>query len=244
MFPINWKQEFSESIMVSSISHGSTALISEREKLEFESLPEFVREPRSASKDSYVSKAAYVEDEEVLPKSAELEALWPGVNADFLHSTKKGPSFYLTLGFLGGAVVSLVGVWTFAFVSHMAVAPPQAKQIVVAHGKQGVCPTVAGGSATESATAPGGAVVTTRVSAAGDAEVIVPLASVYEVKSGDTLAGIAIANYKRATPRLLDAICKANGMRSANVLSLGQKLNLPDYRPQRQIATGAGSVQQ
>lgn len=220
-------------------------MISEREKLEFESLPEFVRETRPTSRDSYVSKAAYIEDdEEVLPKSAELEALWPGVNADFLHSTKKGPSFYLTLGFLGGAVVSLIGVWSFSFVSHMASAPPQAKQIVVAHGKQSAPAALGGNIASEAGTARGGAVVTTRVPAVGDAEIIVPIASTYEVQSGDTLAGIAIRNYKRATPRLMDAICKANGLRSANVLSLGQKLTLPDYRPQRQIATGAGSVQQ
>jgi hypothetical protein len=52
---------------------------------------------------------------------------------------------------------------------------------------------------------------------------------------------------------LLDSICRANNMRNANVLSLGQKLNLPEYKsvasqtqvPQtQQVAdTGASRVQ-
>jgi nucleoid-associated protein YgaU len=74
--------------------------------------------------------------------------------------------------------------------------------------------------------------------------VVVPLFASYTVKNGDTLASIALQAYKRATPRLLDEICKANGMRNANVLQLGQSLNLPAYHPQaRQIASGAASIQ-
>jgi nucleoid-associated protein YgaU len=68
---------------------------------------------------------------------------------------------------------------------------------------------------------------------------------------GDTLAGIALKNYKKVSPRLLDQICRANNMRNANVLSLGQKLTLPEYKAQTtqatqatQVAdTGAGRVQ-
>jgi LysM repeat protein len=212
-------------------------LISEREKLEFESLPEFVREPRTSTRDSYSPRVAPQQQPEesdvALPKSAELEALWPGVNHDFLHAPRKGASFYLTIGFLAGAVVSLVAVYGISAFTHVTAKDPAKKEIVVAHGAQ----STAGGAQTS-----GGAVVTTVVPN-GEPEIIVPLASTYEVGNGDTLAAIALKNYKRATPRLLDEICRANGMRNANVLSLGQKLALPEYRPQR-IATGGNSVQQ
>jgi LysM repeat protein len=250
---------------VFDISDGSKTLISEREKLEFESLPEFVREPKTSSrdksffsreksspreykvssKDSYVSKAAYVEeDEPLLHKSAELEALWPGVQSDFLHSgNKRGPSFYLTLGFMGGAFVSLIGVWILSVAMHAA-AVGGPKQIVVANGKGAL--SVRGNISSERGTS-GAMVVKTVGPTNGEPESISPATASYEVASGDTLAGIAIKNYHRATPRLLDEICKANGMVNANVLRLGQKLALPEYHPQaqvRQIATGAGSVQQ
>lgn len=208
-------------------------MITEREKLEFESLPEFVREPRP-SREPYASKpvAAVADDCEPaapLPKSAELEALWPGVSQEFLHhAPKKGPSFYLTIGFMAGAVVSLLAAWGISCVSHLAAAPQSGKEIVVAAaGKQ----------------APN-AVPTTGVPA-DDAATILPVSPTYEVAAGDTLAGIALKNYHRVTPRLLDEICKANNMRNANVLSLGQKLVLPEYHPQsRQIATGASQAQQ
>lgn len=219
-------------------------MISEREKLEFESLPEFVREPRASSRDAYSPKApapkatpvapAMVEESDaVLPKSAELEALWPGVNHDILqYAPRKGASFYLTIGFMAGAVVSLVVVWGISAVQHIATAgTPSKKEIVVAQGAK----------ASQGST---GAVVTTVMPQGGDPEVIIPLNPTYEVGNGDTLAAIALKNYKRATPRLLDEICRVNGMRNANVLSLGQKLALPEYRPQRQIATGGSSVQQ
>jgi LysM repeat protein len=70
------------------------------------------------------------------------------------------------------------------------------------------------------------------------ADVIMPTTPTYEVKTGDTLAGIALIAYKRASPRLLDEICRANNMRNANVLSLGQKLVLPEYRPQQVASMG------
>lgn len=217
-------------------------MISEREKLEFESLPEFVREPRTSSRDAYSPRAAAqpVEEQDPipakssLPKSAELEALWPGVSSDFLHSPRKGASFYLTIGFMAGAVVSLVGVWGVSCFTHVTANGGVKKEIVVARGQQA---TPAAGAASS--------VVTSYVPGGTDPEVIIPLNPTYEVGNGDTLAAIALKNYKRATPRLLDEICRANGMRNANVLSLGQKLALPEYRPQtRQIATGASTVPQ
>ena len=233
-------------------------MISEREKLEFESLPEFVREPRQSAREAYNTKPAReiptakpvvvpqnvqanVQADErepaALPKTAELEALWPGVSHEiFQHGPKKGPSFYLTLGFMAGAVVSLVGIWGFAAVSHMASSGSNAKEIVVQAGQHG---TAKGGGGE------GSAVVTQLASKNVEPETVVPLSTSYDVGTGDTLAGIALKNYRRATPRLLDEICRANNMKNANVLSLGQKLLLPEYHPQaRQIATGASTVQQ
>lgn len=223
-------------------TNGSAVLI--EEKLDFDSVPEYVREPRS-SRDSYVSKSCYVEDD-LAPqaKSAEIETLWPGVSADFLHgnSHKKQPSFYWTTGFVSGIVATVLcigGVFGAVqlFAKHN---DPKAPQIVVANGASGF--NQARGALT---TVKGAALVTTRVATMpGDPELIVPLFSTYTVRTGDTLASIALQAYKRATPRLLDAICKANNMRNANVLSLGQTLALPQYRPPaRQIASGAASIQ-
>jgi LysM repeat protein len=226
-------------------------LISEREKLEFESLPEFVREPRQSAREAYTTKpsreiptakplvAPPIEEGELaaLPKTAELEALWPGVSHEiFQHGPKKGPSFYLTLGFMAGAVVSLVGIWGFAAVSHMASSGSNSKEIVVQSGQNGSAKGIGG---------EGGAVVTQLASRNVEPETVVPLSTTCDVGSGDTLAGIALKNYRRATPRLLDEICRANNMKNANVLNLGQKLLLPEYHPQaRQIATGGSTVQQ
>jgi hypothetical protein len=239
--------------MVSNVSCGSTTLI-KPEKLEFESLPEFVREPRTLSNNSYVAKAAYIDDDEEqeLPKSAELETLWPGVNQDFLHVPKRGAGFYLTTGFVAGVVVTLVGVCSFSVVSRMSSTPPVAHKVIVSEGKAAV--GVKSAVASENATAHTGTVLT-RMPVANSAELVVPANPTYVVGTGDTLAGIALKNYKRVSPRLIDAICKANGMKNANVLALGQTVTLPDYRPQynnassiqtnnKTIAAGGNSVQQ
>jgi LysM repeat protein len=225
-------------------------LISEREKLEFDSVPEFVREPRSSARDSYSANIASSSDEldiirptskhssTALPKSAELEALWPGVSHEFLHSApRRGPSFYLCIGFMAGAICSMVAICGYSAVTQIAANKTAGtKEILVAQGQAGVK-----GSVVDSR----GTGVTTLSTTSGEPEVIVPLNPTYEVGSGDTLAAIALKNYKRATPRLLDEICKANNMRNANVLNLGQKLALPEYRPQSsQIATGANTIQQ
>lgn len=224
-------------------------MISEREKLEYESLPEYVREPRATARDSYAAGKATIpqqatkapspytqEFEKPLPKAAELEVLWPGVSADFVHSSRRGPSFYLMIGFMGGAVASLIGVCGFSMVSGMVAHNPQDKGIVVAQGHTSSTSQMRSGIGTAGGTNNASpAVVTT---AGGGADVILPSVPTYEVKTGDTLAGIALIAYKRATPRLLDEICRANNMRNANVLSLGQKLVLPEYRPQQLANTG------
>ena len=49
----------------------------------------------------------------------------------------------------------------------------------------------------------------------------------YEVKSGDTLAGIVMRFYGIYSIDKMDAIQKANGMKSPNELSIGQKLIIP-----------------
>lgn len=230
-------------------SNGSAVLISETEKLDFESVPEYVREPRSHSRDSYVSKACYMEDEGVpRAKSAEIETLWPGVSADFLHGAhnKKAPGFYWGVGFASGIAATLAVIGMVYTCMHCFVGSgerQQAPSIVVAEGTVSTTTQMRSGVTTQRGSAPV-AMVTTKQPVSGDAELIVPLYTSYTVRTGDTLAGIALQAYKRATPRLLDEICRANGMRNANVLSLGQTITLPEYRPQpRQVASGAGSIQ-
>lgn len=120
--------------------------------------------------------------------------------------------------------MSMLGVWGFTTVSSVVANAGSGSQnkIVMAQGQQAGQQTGA-----PQASAP----------AAAGGDVIIPLASTYEVQSGDTLAVIALRNYKHASPRLLDEICRANGMRNANVLSLGQKITLPEYhRVNSQVA--------
>src|SRR5262249_41740308 len=158
-------------------------------KLEFESVPEFVREPRSKVRDSYAANIATTsvttsagkaavrpstvdavvpsaaapkqnpvvsspkqnpvvtleepdtdttpsieKTSSTLPKSAELETLWPGVSHDFLHATpNKGPSFYLVVGFIAGALSSMAAICGFAYFNHMVTTTSvqPGKQIVV-----------------------------------------------------------------------------------------------------------------
>jgi len=220
-------------------------MISEREKMEFESLPEFVREPYSPTREPYAAPSSVkrgsiepkipkrplfeesVEEKAesfTLPKSAELEALWPGVNHhDFLHSPRKTPSFYLTIGFMSGAVVALIVCWAYSGLFQGALSSFKSldKKVVVAGEHSG--------NAREQHAA-----VSNRPTPSGNGELIVPMYPTYEVREGDTLAGIALQAYKRVSPRLLDEICRANDMRSAHVLNLGQKIILPEYRLQSQ----------
>lgn len=214
-----------------------------RENFDLESLPEYIRENKVKTREFSLNMSSIKGSDtdasgEVQPTSPQagthsdvLETLWPGVHQEFTNPPRRGPSFYLTVGFMAGAVISMAGVWTFSAVSHMVASSGTSggeKQILVAQG--GV-----------TAPAP---VPATHPTVPGAAQVIVPIANTYEVQPGDTLAGIALRNYKHASPRLLDEICKVNGMRNANVLSLGQKLLLPEYRPNASLATSpASSIQ-
>ena len=112
----------------------------DQEKLEMEGLPEYVRDSDVSSRDAFVSIStrslaereaqrtastsdrqsqrdtgsfARITTEVETPKSDELEALWPGVHQDFLHSPKRTPSFYLTIGFMAGAFLSMIGIWGY-----------------------------------------------------------------------------------------------------------------------------------
>lgn len=175
------------------------------------------------------------EQQSETPPTDELEALWPGVHHD-LHSdlnqpSKRQPSFYMMLGFMAGAVVSLLGVWGYSAVGAKIIAGGDAqKQILVA------------GASTKSQTENSEPEIETK--GVDPNATLVPISSTYEVKANDTLVMIAMKNYKKVTPRLLDEIVKANGLKSANVLSLGQKLNLPNYKPQSSTiaATSSGQV--
>lgn len=154
--------------------------------------------------------------------SDELETLWPGVHnhqhldlGGLLQSAKKTPSFYIMIGFMAGAVFSLLSVWGYSTVSaQFAKANDNSSKEIV--------------TKVQEAQKEQNLVVQ---SVDPNAE-IVPISSSYEVKSGDTLVVIAMKNYKKVTPRLIDQIVRANGLKSANALSLGQTLKLPNYRNQ------------
>lgn len=186
-----------------------------------------------------------LEGQQFAHKSAELEALWPGVAADFMHGhQRKAPGFYLSIGFVSGLVVAIVGMWGVSSVANMFNGTPNTasdskQQRVISRGH-----TVnTNSNIAQVPSTTNQATVTTRIPSDSTAELVVPMVNEYEVKPGDTLAGIALKTYKRVSPRLLDEICRANNMRSANVLNLGQKLVLPEYRPQTTLATGASSLQ-
>lgn len=228
-------------------------------KVEVDGLPEYVRDSEIGSRDAFVSistrslaeREAYrtasserqsqrdtgtfnrVSVEVDTPRTDELEALWPGVHQDFLHSPKRTPSFYLTLGFLAGAFISMIGVWGYSAVSGMMASGSNAGP--------------AAGNKVVAAAAGNAAVNTAQASAAsvpqgGDPNaLLVPAHPTVEIATGDTLAGIALREYKRVSPRLLDEICRANGLKNANFLSLGQKITLPNYQPAAQVAASAGA---
>ncbi len=205
-----------------------TAVINcEREALEFEAVPDFFRDSQLPSREAAVSMSSPIfgakdkhddsSHESDAPKSDELEALWPGVHHEFENSHRRPPTFYLTLGFMGGAIISLAGVFGYASVSHLVAFKAPSNQQTIASTNAGSKPTV-GGPQT--------------VTGQDGVETLVPASNSVQVMPGDTLAGIALKNYKKVSPRLLDQICKANNMRNANVLNLGQKLNLPEYKAQ------------
>ena len=214
----------------------TTTIDCERETIDFDSIHEYLRDTNLPTRDAAVSMSSSVFNQrqmneeakfesEAPPKTDELEALWPGVHHDFpQQSVHRSASFYISVGFAAGAVMSIVGILGFFSISHLvtAKANTDTSKVMVAGVPQTVAP---GGTAT----------------ASGD--VLTPSTPTYQVQPGDTLAGIAVRNYKRVSPRLLDEICRANNMRNANVLSLGQKIVLPEYRASNQIAATTTSVQ-
>lgn len=202
------------------------------EQLDVESISEYVREYKSRTratgesagpqtlvrhteKSSDISTSWLHEPEATdVPKPDVLETLWPGLHhQDFARSVKRTPSFYLTLGFVGGALVALFATWGYSSVS----------SFFANYGKLSGSLNQTKLNSTEQEIASTGS---------SNAEVLVPLVPLYEVQDGDTLAGLAMRNYKHISPRLLDAICRANNITDANVLNLGQKLVLPEYHPQ------------
>jgi LysM repeat protein len=218
----------------------ATVMNSEKETAELETLPEYIRESKGRSaRETYelpvpryqtkeyatdrfqTESVATTEAEPEAPPPASkgdmLETLWPGVHHELTQQPgKRSASFYLTVGFMAGAVISLVGVWLLGTVSPMvtSASKPSTPTVVTQNAK----------SATGAAP----------IQTSGD--VIVPATPTYEVQSGDTLAAIALRNYKHCSPRLLDEICQANKLSSANVLNLGQKITLPTYHPNQATA--------
>lgn len=219
----------------------TTVINCEREALEFDSVPEFLRDNQLPTREAAVSMSSQIFNSRELsrdvllvdneaPKSDELEALWPGVHHDFEQAPRKAGSFYATVGFMAGSALSLLCVFGYSAVSHVVASKPgDNKQVMVANLKAS---NMVPGTA-QSLTGQDGS------------ETLVPASNSYQVQPGDTLASIAQRNYKRVSPRLLDQICRANNMRNANVLSLGQKLMLPEYHAQANqvAATSAAQVQ-
>ncbi len=226
----------------------------DQEKLELEGLPEYVRDSDVSTRDAFVSistrslaereaqRTASTSDwqsqrdtgsfnritaEVAAPKTDELEALWPGVHQDFMHSPKRTPSFYLSLGFMAGAVLSMIGIWGYSAVSGLIASNPQPGRATVAVASA----TPAAGQTTQAIVPQG----------SDPNSVLVPAHATVTVASGDTMAAIALREYKRASPRLLDAICKANNLKNVNFLSLGQTITLPNYQPSSQAATQANA---
>jgi len=209
--------------------NAETVMNAEKDSGDFEFVPEYIRESKGRARETAEIAAPRIQpdrhgsDSDVFSPPLEsersrsskgemLETLWPGVHNEFAHSVKRSPSFYLTVGFMAGAFLSLIGVWLFSMASPM------------------VSDMQKSSSATVVTKNPSGSAATTSESR-GSGGVMVPLVSTYEVQTGDTLAAIAYRNYKRCSPRLLDEICQANKLTSANVLNLGQKLILPEYHP-------------
>jgi len=226
----------------------STVLDAEREALELDSIPEYLNDSNSPrpSRETAVAMAPRVTAErEVRPESTvpeavspsahkadELETLWPGVHHE-LHGAPavgKSPSFYVSVGFMAGAFISALGVIGYFSVSQLVAHNPNAdKQVAVASAT----------TSPSSHLAPAAPSLRTE----GGADVLTPSSPQYQVQTGDTLAGIAMKNYKRVSPRLLDEIVKTNNLRNANVLSLGQTLNLPEYHSHGAQVAGAGQIQ-
>jgi LysM repeat protein len=214
----------------------TTLINREPEAIDFEALPEYSRENQLPSREASVFMSSKLFSErpsfeheaiEDSPKSDELEALWPGVHHDFPQpTTKRSPSFYLTVGFMAGALLSLILIGGFLAISHFAMASKNDspdKKVLFADGAN----TKSGSSAPASVTG---------------TDVLSPSSPSYEVQPGDTLLSIALHNYKRVSPRLLDEICRVNNMRNANVLNLGQKLALPVYHPNQIQQSGTSQL--
>jgi len=212
----------------------ATVMNSEKDTVELEALPEYIRESKGRSRETFefaqpryqtkeypTYQADTVGEIEPEPAGASkgdmLETLWPGVHHELAHQPEKRSAiFYLTVGFMGGAAISLVGVWVLSMVSPMVtnISKPSTPAVVTQNSKT--------------------------TSAVGEpkttGDTITPAVASYEVQSGDTLAAIAMRNYKHCSPRLLDEICQANKLPSANVLNLGQKIVLPPYQPNQASA--------
>lgn len=235
----------------------STVIKYDQEKLDVDGLPEYIRDTDSPARDAFgsISTRSLAEREAKrlsavserqsqkdtggfanifsdvqTPPADELEALWPGVHQDFFqsHAPKRTPSFHMMVGFLAGAVVSMVCIWGYSAISGL-----------IASGSHNANKAAVTAPATTTATAQ--SAPSSVPQGVDPSAVLKPAHPTVEVQNGDTMAAIALREYGKATPRLLDAICKANGMRNANFLNLGQKLNLPDYLPQA-AQTAAGQT--
>ena len=137
------------------------------------------REQRRPEIQSNVSQARIDPEPE---KSDELKTLWPGVHHDFAPQNRRAPSFYITLGFMGGAIISLVSVFGYSAIS-----------ITVGINN--------GGNATTAvADAPKQVAQPTAIRTQGGGEVLVPATAQIQVQTGDTLAADRSAQLQARQP--------------------------------------------
>ncbi len=168
------------------------------------------------------------------PKTDELETLWPGVHQDlhqeFINPIKKTPSALLTVGFIGGAILSLFAVWGYSAFSG------QDADVVANQDK----PILIQANSVQDSSDANTPVISKNVDPTAPLE---PICKSYEVKSGDTLVSIALKNYRKVTPRLIDSIVEQNNLKNADTLGLGQKLSLPTYHPSNARLAATKSAQ-
>ncbi|MBQ6516713.1 LysM peptidoglycan-binding domain-containing protein [bacterium] len=137
-------------------------------------------------------------------KDKELDVLWQSVKSH-AKASEKSVIAYFTTGFFAGVIVTLIMTtlisclvnYSSSRADDFKLSPKEQKMEKIALEP-----------------------ADTAVAAGGKFEN-------YEVKSGDTLAAIVMRFYGIYSIDKMDAIQKANGMKSPNELSIGQKLIIP-----------------
>lgn len=154
---------------------------------------------------NYAQKGDYTDYYQNDAKDKELDVLWQSVKSH-AKMTEKSVIAYFTTGFFAGVIVTLIMTTLISclvnYSSNRAddfkLTPKEQKMEKIALEPADTAVAVTSGKYEN-----------------------------YEVKSGDTLAGIVMRFYGIYSIDKMDAIQKANNMKSPNELSIGQKLIIP-----------------